>query len=210
MIKKLLIVFLIITPTLSFSENKDIQLLRFINSSSTREDNFFKFLSNSNNEVILGVPVTMGVISLIKNDDQLFINACQMVAADVINLGITRGMKAAVNRERPFKKYPDIIEKSVGGGPSFPSGHTSSAFATATTLSLQYPKWYVIVPSYLWAGSVGYSRMHLGVHYPSDVVGGILVGAGSAFLSFKVNKWLKNYSFLRHGHHQEQISQAFK
>lgn len=210
MIKKLLVVFLILIPSLSFSQNKDIELLRFINSSSTRGDNLFKFLSNSNNEVILGVPLTMGIVSLIKNDDQLFVNACQIVAADVINLGLTRGLKYSINRERPFKKYPDIIEKSVGGGPSFPSGHTSSAFATATTLSLQYPKWYVIVPSYLWAGSVGYSRMHLGVHYPSDVVGGILVGAGSAFLSFKVNRWLKNYSFLRHGHHQEQISQAYK
>ena len=72
---------------------------------------------------------------------------------------------------------------------SFPSGHTSFAFATATSLSIKYPRWYVIAPSYLWAGAVGYSRMNLGVHYPSDVLAGAMLGAGSAWLTCKVNDW---------------------
>jgi len=201
MVKRLIFIFLIFVSSLSFSQNIDIRILRSINSSNTTGDKFFKFASNTNNEVILGVPLTMGIISLIKDDDKLFVNACQQIAADAINLGFTMGLKYSINRKRPFETYPDIIKKSDGGGPSFPSGHTSGAFATATTLSLQYPKWYVIVPSYLWAGTVGYSRMHLGVHYPSDVAGGILVGAGSALLSYKVNKWLNNYSFLKHERH---------
>ena len=98
-------------------------------------------------------------------------------------------LKYSVNRDRPFVTYPDIIQKSKAI-PSFPSGHTSSAFATATSLSLAYPKWYIIVPSYAWAGTVGYSRMHLGVHYPSDVLAGALIGSGCAYLTFKVNQKL--------------------
>ena len=200
MIKKLttLLLFLIV-PFSLFSQNIDIQILRSLNSQKIQSsDNFFKFVSNTNSGVVLGVPVTMGIVGLIKHDDKLFRNACVVVVANGINLGFTYALKYSINRKRPFETYPDIMKKSDGGDPSFPSGHTSSAFATATSLSLAYPKWYIIAPSYLWAGTVGYSRLHLGVHYPSDVMGGMIVGAGSAFLTYKANKWLNNYHGKRH------------
>ena len=101
-------------------------------------------------------------------------------------------LKHAVNRARPFETYPDVQKLSAGGSSSFPSGHTSDAFSTATSLSLAFPKWYVIAPSYTYDTLVGYSRMHLGVHYPSDVLAGAIVGAGSAFLCYKAQKWLNH------------------
>ena len=55
---------------------------------------------------------------------------------------------------------------------------------------MEYPKWYIIAPSFAWASAVGYSRMHLGVHYPSDVAVGAIIGSGSAYLSYKANKWI--------------------
>ncbi|ULT24063.1 phosphatase PAP2 family protein [Sphingobacterium sp. E70] len=45
-------------------------------------------------------------------------------------------------------------------------------------MSRAYSKWYVVAPSLLWAGSVGYSRMYLGVHYPTDVLAGAVLGLG--------------------------------
>lgn len=196
MIKRLITLLLLIVPVSLYSQNIDIQILRSINSPRTLpSDNFFKFVSNTNTEIVLGVPITMGVVGLIKHDDKLFRSACVIVAANAINFGVTYILKYSINRKRPFEMYPDIMKKSDGGDPSFPSGHTSSAFATATSLSLAYPKWYVIAPSYLWAGTVGYSRLHLGVHYPSDVLGGMIIGAGSAFLTYKANNWLnKRYA----------------
>jgi membrane-associated phospholipid phosphatase len=61
----------------------------------------------------------------------------------------------------------------------------------ATSLSLQYPKWYVIAPAYLYAGTVAYSRMDLGVHYPSDVLSGAIIGSGSAYITYKINRKIK-------------------
>jgi membrane-associated phospholipid phosphatase len=55
-------------------------------------------------------------------------------------------------------------------------------------LSLSQPKWYVIAPSFLWAGGVAYSRMYLGVHFPSDILGGMVIGVGSSLIAWGVYK----------------------
>jgi len=57
-------------------------------------------------------------------------------------------------------------------------------------LALDYKKWYIVVPAYLWAGSVAYSRMYLGKHYTSDVTGGMIIGIGSGYLSHWLTKKL--------------------
>jgi membrane-associated phospholipid phosphatase len=64
------------------------------------------------------------------------------------------------------------------GGRTFPSGHTNTAFATAVLLvGLLGRRWW---PALLVAGGVGWSRMYLGVHFPSDVIVGALIGSGFA------------------------------
>jgi membrane-associated phospholipid phosphatase len=187
---RIVIVFILFfMPVELFSQNIDIELLRIINSPETLpSDNFFRFVSNSEIYIALGVPSGMAVSGLLKDNDELVRNACVTFASAAIASGITTVLKYSVNRDRPFVTYPDIMKKSDVSSPSFPSGHTSSAFSLATSLSLQYPKWYIIVPVYSWAGCVGYSRMHLGVHYPSDVMAGAIIGAGSAWLTYAVNK----------------------
>ena len=188
---KLYALILLFLPATLFSQNLDIRILRSINSSEKLpSDRFFQFISDSDAWLVVGIPVAAGTVGLIKKDDRLYRNAFVALAAVAINSGITEALKYTINRDRPFKTYPDITKKSGGGSPSFPSGHTSVAFALATSLSLSYPKWYIIAPSYAWAGSVGFSRMDLGVHYPSDVLAGAIVGAGSAWLTYYINKKL--------------------
>lgn len=189
--RRLLILILIFSCASLHSQNIDIRILRSINSPATLpSDNFFRFVSNSDAFVVAGVPVGMAVSGLIKKDKELVRNACVTAIASALNAGITNALKYSINRDRPFVTYPDIVKKSKAGSPSFPSGHTSSAFATATSVSLLYPKWYIIAPSYLYAGTVAYSRMDLGVHYPSDVLAGALIGSGCAYLTYKVNQKL--------------------
>jgi len=173
------------------AQNLDINILKPINQNPSEFlRSYSEIISNTTTVVALAPPAVIGIISLIEKDDEMFKTALNMGAAIAIDGIIVQSIKRTVRRPRPYSTYPeDIIGYQTLSSLSFPSGHTSLAFTTATSMSLNYPKWYVIVPSFLWAGSVGYSRMNLGVHYPSDVLAGALLGAGSAYLSYKVNKW---------------------
>ena len=188
--KILFIVFLF--PFISiYSQNIDIDILRNINLNRNRQlDGTFRFFTNSVTPLAVGTPVILFTLGLVKKDSStlnksLYIGASALTAAIVSTI-----VKHGVNRPRPFVTYPFIEKATEAGSPSFPSGHTSDAFALATSMSLAYPRWYIIIPSFTWAGIVGYSRMDLGVHYPSDVLMGAVIGAGSAYLCYKGQQWL--------------------
>jgi membrane-associated phospholipid phosphatase len=181
------------------AQNIDIDLLKQINvNRNTALDPAFKSITNSAVPISIATPIIMYSIGLIQKDTVIKHKALFVGETFLASAFVTLVSKQIIKRERPFKTYNEIIPLSTSGSYSMPSGHTSTAFATATSLSMAYPKWYVIIPSYAWASSVGYSRMHLGVHYPSDVFIGAIVGSGSAFLTHKANQWLEKKSRKRH------------
>jgi membrane-associated phospholipid phosphatase len=188
--KYILLFFISLNFTVS-AQNTDIDILKSINLNRNRKlDNTFIFISNSIVPVSAGVPIGVIGVGFLKQDSTIKNKGIVIGASLAIAAGITTGLKYSVKRERPFVTYPAIDKVMNAGSPSFPSGHTSDAFATATSLSLAFPKWYIIAPSFVWAGSVGYSRMDLGVHYPSDVLAGAAIGVGTSYLCYKANKWL--------------------
>jgi len=142
---------------------------------------FFMFLSKHNDVVNVGVPLGLLAGGIIADDKKMRQNALYVASSSAVNALVTMLIKKVVKRPRPFLANVKIQAVYQPSHYSFPSGHTSTSFTTATALSQAYPKWYVVVPSYLWAGSVSFSRLYLGVHYPTDVAAGALLGTGTAF-----------------------------
>jgi undecaprenyl-diphosphatase len=164
--------------------NWDLQLLDRMNSAPKRGDGFMHGFSNSVSYVMLATPVVSVGIAWKTKEEAWKYFAIQSAGSIAFNGAFTMALKYGVARPRPFVDHGDMIyKKAEAGSLSFPSGHTSSAFQWATSCALACPKWYVIVPAYAYACGIGYSRMYLGVHYPSDVLAGALVGGGSAVLS---------------------------
>ena len=111
-------------------------------------------------------------------------DAYRLTVSEIGTLGATVGLKYLVRRPRPFVRFPDIEARahiSRRDPYSLPSGHTSIAFALVTSWTLSHPKWYVAAPGYLWATSVAVSRVWQGVHYPSDILFGALLGGAVAW-----------------------------
>ena len=176
------------------AQNWDINTVRKVNGWETH--NVSKALSHSGLILPVGVPTAMGIYALVQKDEPLLKKAVYIGTSVIEALGITMAMKFTFDRQRPYEKYPNLIHPvSTEPDPSFPSGHTAAAFSLATALSISYPKWYVIAPSALWACGVGYSRINQGVHYPSDVLTGAVIGTGCAFLNIYINRWLNKVLF---------------
>jgi undecaprenyl-diphosphatase len=155
--------------------------------------------SDSDTYLALGIPTGLFIYGKVKKNPEMVWNSFESFSNQLINGVATTLLKTTIDRARPFVTYPDDIHKhSVAGSKSYPSGHTSMAFAAATSISLQYPKWYVIAPAFIYASGVGYSRMYLGVHYPTDVLAGAVLGAGSSFVTHYTFKFIKKRWELKH------------
>lgn len=176
-----------------YAQDLDFKILRDINQKEYPQwDKTMKITSHSVYPVMIGVPAGVFLNGYINDDKLMMRNGLKSGATIGLSVLVSGGLKLSINRRRPYEQYPiNIIKRTDSGPHSFPSGHTTAAFASATALTLSTKKWYIALPSYIYACGVGYSRMRLGVHFPSDVLGGMVIGIGSGLLVWQIDKWIQ-------------------
>lgn len=97
-------------------------------------------------------------------------------------------LKELIARPRPYTVLEDLVSLiGTAGGYSFPSGHTSSSFACASAVCFMLKKtdmkwrWLLIV----LAAVMGFTRLYVGVHYPTDILGGVILGVLYGYAGFQ-------------------------
>jgi len=147
-------------------------------------NSFFIYFTNLGNGFF---PIAIAVIYLVLRRYKM---TMQIIFSFLVSGLFTQLLKRFIFSPRP-KDFFGIRENifiikdvTLGGGASFPSGHTATAFALATSLAL-YSKnkktgWVYIV----FAALVGYSRIYLSQHFPRDVFAGAIIGIGVALSTY--------------------------
>ncbi|KXK05733.1 MAG: Membrane-associated phospholipid phosphatase [Chlorobi bacterium OLB4] len=179
--------------SLQVNDDIDVNLFRAINSiESPVLESVIKI---SDRSIIPGAIITPPLFYFAARSGNNYYDENSAVLLGVSNIftGITvLATKHIFKRDRPFQKIKNVNMR--GKDPfldkySFPSGHTAFAFSTAGILSLRYSNEPILIAGlYSYAFLIGFGRVYLGVHYPSDVLGGMVLGSANALLTFGIRK----------------------
>lgn len=161
----------------------DMQILNLIqNIRNNILDQIMIFITHLGSAGITWIILTM-ILLIYPKTRKIGIILTIALLLDVLLCNIL--LKNLVARERPFSVNTSI--ELIINAPtdySFPSGHTSASFAVVSVLYLvKHPLWK---PSFILAVLIAFSRMYLYVHYPTDIIGGMICGMICGYLGLKI------------------------
>mgnify|MGYP001030013879 CR=1 FL=1 len=150
---------------------------------------FYTTLGNSG---LLWIALCLGLLLIPKTRRAgaagLLALLCSLLLTNVL-------IKHLAQRTRPWLIFDALVPLVYEGDPnSFPSGHTSAAFAAAIAWFHTLPKRWMRLAGLAMAALMGLSRLYVGVHFPSDVLCGALVGTLCGFLGWKLLIYIEKRS----------------
>ncbi|WFD09403.1 phosphatase PAP2 family protein [Tepidibacter hydrothermalis] len=165
-------------------QNIDLEILNFIQEvvSNTVLDKLMIFMTMLGNKGIIWIVISL-LLLINKKTRRVGIMAMSaLILTAVLGEGL---IKPLLKRARPFIDHPsfNLIIKPPSSY-SFPSGHTASSFAVAGVLIRELKKYGIVF--LVLATLIAFSRLYLFVHYPSDIVAGIIMGLMCAWITNKV------------------------
>jgi undecaprenyl-diphosphatase len=181
---------------IEFFENIDVAIFYFINSTIANSyfDKFFTFITNLNNWILVYV-LLFGWL-FIKGGKRGWIAASALaVAVFVTDHYVIDFLKEEVARLRPCHVLEYIrLLVPCGPGKSFPSAHAANNFAAAAVLAHSYSryKWVFYIIAFL----IALSRVYVGVHYPSDIIAGSIIGFGVGYVVIFVLDKIRNIKWM--------------
>ncbi|OGS21876.1 MAG: hypothetical protein A3J83_04615 [Elusimicrobia bacterium RIFOXYA2_FULL_40_6] len=165
----------------------DIKLFSFINHGL--KNTFFDFLMPViTTREYWTIPILLGFALLIifgkeKGRDTFFLCLIALIISDSVTNQI---LKPLFHRLRPFETISDVNQLVKAWGYSMPSSHAVNIFTAATVISYIWRKTWVTVFMFVIAAMVAFSRVYAGVHYPGDVLAGILFSIIFSFIAIKL------------------------
>lgn len=175
-----------------FLESIDIAIFYFINGeiSNTYFDKFFPFITNLNNWILVYV-IMFGWLFM-KGGRKGWITASAIaIVVFLTDHFVIDFLKEEFSRLRPCQVLDYVrILIPCGAGKSFPSAHAANNFAVATVLAYSYRQYKWIF--YTIALLIAFSRVYVGVHYPSDVIVGSAIGFVMGFIVITLLTKLRN------------------
>lgn len=159
----------------------DGQILLFIQEHvrNTVCDIFFGGITHLGDAGIFWVLLTIILLCFRQTRRAGLYSACALMASLVVNNLI---LKNLVGRVRPYELVEGlqcIVAPALDA--SFPSGHTGASFASAVAVYRQLPRKFAVFLIAL-ASLIAFSRLYVGIHYPTDVLGGLVTGIGIGLL----------------------------
>lgn len=148
---------------------------------------FFRFITTSGNDGLIWIAITCFLLAFKKTRKTGIMCALALIFSLVFTNFLIKPLVARIRPYDVMDALSILIEKPHDF--SFPSGHSSAAFATAWVMFRSLPK-RLGIPAIIYAVLMAFSRLYFGVHYPSDVVGGIVLGVLYAVAAMWVVKKL--------------------